>query len=213
MPLTEGDLVTISSLTQYAYTDTGLSVVPDIVVPAESLNSTGPLERVPYQHQHIDFIGGGEFTWVNYFQNPSQRVIIELEIYFGKRAPVMVSPDLSNLRLTMLGFDNISILCPPDDATDTPPDNFLGLTKSSIMRAPVYKLGGRRSFVDASGLITIPLTILAVSTTPLRTSETSRQLSVSLQRINTQQTTYYPAITGKITVTPLATARDTAAAT
>lgn len=211
MPLTDTDLITISSLEQLAYTDMGASVVPDIVLPVEPLNSTAPILRAPYQRQYIDFLGGSEFGWSRNFQNPSQRVIIELEIYFGKRAPVSEPPDLSTLKLNMLGFDEVAILCPPDDATDVAPDNFLGLTMVSGF-TPVYKLGGRRQFVDGSGLITIPLTILAVSSSPLKTSETYRTLTVTLQRINSQQTTYYPAITGKITISPLVTARDTAAA-
>lgn len=212
MPLVDTDLVTISSLTQYAYTDQGNAIIPDIVVPAEPLNSTDPLKRVPYQHQHIDFIGGGEIGWQRGFRNPSQRVIIELEIYFGKRAPVMTTPDLSALKLNMVGFDNVAIFCPTDDVNDAAPANFMGLTTVSGF-TPVYKIGGRRSFVDGEGLITIPLTILAISSSPLSSLETFRSLAVTLQRINPAQTTYYPVVTGKITATPLATARDIAAAT
>lgn len=211
MPLTEGDLVAISALNQLAMTGTGSAVVRDIVTVVEPLNSTDPILRAPYQHQLIEFIGGGEFAITRNFQNPSQRVIIELEIYFGKRAPVMVAPDLSALKLTLNGFDAAVILCPPDDATDAAPANFMGL-QTSTTGALTYKAGGRRPFVDGSGLITIPLTILAVSSSPLITTETFRALSVFLQRVNASQTVYYPAITGTIKFNPLVSARDTAAA-
>lgn len=213
MPLSTDDLVAISSLTQYAYTDLAQTVVPDIVIPAEPLNGAAPLNRVPYQKPYIDFIGPGEFNWIRLFQNPSQRVIIELEIFFGARAPELEPPDLSAMVLNLVGFDKAVILCAPDDVTENTPNNYRKLTIKSGSVVPTYRNQGRRTFLDGSGLVVIPLTIIAVSSSPLRTGETARQLTASLLRINTAQTVYQPVITGRITITPLVSARDTDTAT
>lgn len=210
MALTPDELVAISDLTKAEIADT--SIVPDWVLPAEVRGSSAPVNGIPYPQHTIDMFGGLlAGTWSLKFQNPLQRVVCDLEIFHGENAPVSTSPDLSALQLTVAGFDKAVVFCPAKTATDTAPANFFGLTVSGV--TPVYKLGGKRRFLEQSGLVVIPLTIILLSTQPLTSQETSRALSVTLKRKNESQMTTAPIISGMVYSNPLPSARDIAQAT
>lgn len=209
MALTSDELVAISDLTKAVIDDT--SVVPDWVLPGEMRGSAAPINSIPYPQQTIDVFGGLlAGTWSLKFQNPLQRVVCDLEIFHGENAPANTPPDLSALQLTASGFDKAVIFCPARTATDTPPANYFGLTVSGV--TPVYKLGGKRRFLEQSGLVVIPLTIILLSTRPLISAETSRALSVTLKRKNETQMTTAPIISGMVYSNPLPSARDIAQA-
>lgn len=209
MALTPDELVAISDLAKADIVDT--SVVPDWVLPAEVRGSAAPISGIPYPQHTIDVFGGllaGQ--WSLKFQNPLQRVVCDLEIFHGENAPGLTPPDLSALQLTVTGFDKAVIFCPAKTATDTAPANFMNLAVSGI--TPKYKLGGKRRFLEQSGLVVIPLTIILLSTQPLTSQETSRALSVMLKRKNEAQMTTAPIISGMVYSTPLPSARDIAQA-
>lgn len=209
MALTPDELVAISDLNNGAIDDT--AVVPDWVMPAEVRGSAAPINSIPYPQHTIDVFGGLlSGTWSLKFQNPLQRVVCDLEIFHGENAPASTPPDLSALQLTVAGFDKAVIFCPAKTVTDTAPANYLGLTVSGV--APVYKLGGKRRFLEQSGLVVIPLTIILLSTQPLATQETSRTLSVTLKRKNESQMTVAPIVSGMVHSNPLPSARDIAQA-
>ncbi|NCB85957.1 MAG: hypothetical protein EOM43_00415 [Gammaproteobacteria bacterium] len=209
MALTPDELVAISDLDKAAITDS--TIVPDWVIPAEVRGSTAPINGIPYPQHTIDVFGGLlAGTWSLKFQNPLQRVVCNLEIFHGENAPASTPPDLSALQLTATGFDKAVIFCPAKTATDTAPADFLGLPVSGV--TPVYKLGGRRRFLEQSGLVVIPITIILLSTQPLTSQETSRTLSVTLKRKNESQMNIAPIISGMVHSNPLPSARDIAQA-
>lgn len=209
MALTQDELVAISDLAGAAINDT--TVVPDWVLPGEVRGSAAPINSIPYPQQTIDVFGGLlAGMWSLKFQNPLQRVVCDLEIFHGENAPIDTAPDLSALQLAVSGFDKAVIFCPAKTATDTPSANFLGLSVSGV--TPVYKLGGKRRFLEHSGLVVIPLTIILLSTHPLTSAETSRALSVSLKRKNETQMNTAPIISGMVYSNPLPSARDIAQA-
>lgn len=209
MALTPDELVAISDLAKASIADAAL--VPDWVLPAEIRGSTAPINGIPYPQHTIDVFGGllaGQ--WSLKFQNPLQRVVCDLEIFHGENAPLSTPPDLSALQLTVSGFDKAVIFCPAKTATDTAPANFMGLTVSGA--TPKYKLGGKRRFLEQSGLVVIPLTVILLSTQPLTSQETSRTLSITLKRKNESQMTTAPIISGMVYSNPLPSARDIAQA-
>ncbi|EPZ7107753.1 hypothetical protein ACXPSQ_005012, partial [Salmonella enterica subsp. enterica serovar Newport] len=112
--------------------------------------------------------------------------------------------------LTVAGFDKAVIFCPAKTATDTVPDNYLNLAVSGI--TPKYKLGGKRRFLEQSGMVVIPLTMILLSTQPLTNQETNRALSVTLKRKNESQLNTAPVISGMVYSNPLPSARDIAQA-
>lgn len=210
MALTKEEMVAISDLSKAAINDT--DVVPDFLMPAEIRGSSAPINAIPYPQQTVDVFGGllaGE--WSLKFQNPAQRVICDLEVFCGENAPASTPPDLSALQLTVSGFDKAVIFCPAKTITDTAPTNYFGLTVAGV--TPVYRLGGKRRFLEQSGLIVIPLTMILLSTQPLTNQEVNRALSISLKRKNETQTTINPIISGMVYSNPLPSARDIAMAT
>ncbi|HIC8437254.1 TPA: hypothetical protein ACW7QV_003349 [Citrobacter braakii] len=209
MALTPDELVAISDLDKAIIND--VSEVPDWVLPAEVRGSSAPINGIPYPQHTIDVFGGLlAGTWSLKFQNPLQRVVCNLEIFHGENAPVSTPPDLSALQMTVTGFDKAVIFCPAKTATDTAPANYFGLAVSGV--TPVYRLGGRRRFLEQSGMVVIPLTMILLSTQPLTSQETSRTLSVSLKRKNESQMTIAPIISGMVHSNPLPSARDIAQA-
>ena len=149
-------------------------------------------------------------SWSLNFQNPLQRVVCDLEIFHGENAPANTPPDLSALQLTVSGFDKAVIFCPAKSATDAAPANYIGLTVAGV--TPVYKLGGKRRFMEQSGLVVIPMTMILLSTRALTSQETSRALSITLKRKNESQMTTAPVISGMVYSNPLPSARDIAQA-
>lgn len=209
MALTPDELVAISDLGKAAIDDS--NIVPDWVIPAEIRGSSTPINGIPYPQHTMEVFGGLlAGTWSLKFQNPLQRVVCDLEIFHGENAPVSTPPDLSALQLTATGFDKAVIFCPAKTATDTVPADFLGLSVSGV--SPVYKLGGKRRFLEQSGLVVIPITIILLSTQPLTSQETSRALSVTLKRKNESQMNVAPIISGMVHSNPLPSARDIAQA-
>lgn len=209
MALTPDELVAISDLDK-AVIDDG-TVVPDWIMPAEVRGSAAPINCIPYPQHTIDVFGGLlAGVWSLKFKNPLQRVVCDLEIFHGENSPVSTPPDLSALQLTTTGFDKAVIFCPAKSASDTAPSNFLGLGVSGV--TPVYKLGAKRRFLEQSGLVVIPLTIILLSTQPLTNQETSRTLSVTLKRKNESQMNVAPIISGMVYSNPLPSARDIAQA-
>lgn len=209
MALTPDELVAISDLEKAQIADS--SVVPDWVIPAEVRGSSAPINGIPYPQHTIDVFGGllaGE--WSLKFQNPLQRVVCDLEIFHGENAPESTPPDLSALQLTAIGFDKAVIFCPSKTITDIAPTNFMGLAVSGV--TPIYRLGGKRRFLEQSGMVIIPLTVILLSTQPLTSQETSRALSVTLKRRNENQLTVAPIISGMVYSNPLPSARDIAQA-
>ncbi len=209
MALTQDELVAISDLTGAVINDT--TIVPDWVLPGEVRGSAAPINSIPYPQQTIDVFGGLlAGTWSLKFQNPLQRIVCDLEIFHGDNAPVNTPPDLSALQLTVAGFDKAVIFCPAKTATDTAPANYFGLNVSGV--TPVYKLGGKRRFLEQSGLVVIPLTMILLSTRALTSQETSRALSITMKRKNETQMTTAPIISGMVYSNPLPSARDIAQA-
>ncbi|AUY01018.1 TPA: hypothetical protein MYQ04_004238 [Citrobacter braakii] len=209
MALTQDELVAISDLTGAVINDT--TIVPDWVLPGEVRGSAAPINSIPYPQQTIDVFGGLlAGTWSLKFQNPLQRIVCDLEIFHGDNAPVNTPPDLSALQLTVAGFDKAVIFCPAKTATDTAPANYFGLNVSGV--TPVYKLGGKRRFLEQSGLVVIPLTMILLSTRALTSQEASRALSITLKRKNETQMITAPIISGMVYSNPLPSARDIAQA-
>ncbi|HCC5980182.1 TPA: hypothetical protein M7904_003472 [Citrobacter freundii] len=209
MALTPEELVAISDLDRATIDDS--SVVPDWLMPAEIRGSSAPISCIPYPQHTIDVFGGLlAGSWSLKFQNPLQRVVCDLEIYHGENAPLSSPPDLSALQLTVSGFDKAVIFCPAKTATDTAPANYLNLGVTGI--AAKYKLGGKRRFLEQSGLVVIPLTMILLSTQPLTNQETSRALSITLKRKNESQMNTAPVISGMVHSNPLPSARDIAQA-
>lgn len=207
MALTPEELVAISDLERATIADT--DIIPDWLMPAEMRGSSAPINCIPYPQHTIDVFGGLlAGSWSLKFQNPLQRIVCDLEIFHGENAPTSTPPDLSALQLTVAGFDKAVIFCPAKTATDSAPSNYLNLAVSGI--APKYKLGGKRRFLEQSGLVVIPLTMILLSTQPLTSQETSRTLSISLKRKNESQMTTAPIISGMVYSNPLPSARDIA---
>lgn len=77
---------------------------------------------------------------------------------------------------------------------------------------PKYKLGGKRRFLEQSGMVVIPLTMILLSTRPLTNQETNRAQSVTLKRKNESQLNTAPVISGMVYSNPLPSARDIAQA-
>ena len=86
----------------------------------------------------------------------------------------------------------------------------MGLIVSGV--TPVYRLGGKRRFLEQSGMVVIPLTLILLSTQALTSQETSRALSITLKRRNENQMTMAPIISGMVYSNPLPSARDIAQA-
>lgn len=209
MALTPDELIAISDLEKAQIAD--YSIVPDWVLPAEVRGSGAPINGIPYPQHTIDVFGGllaGE--WSLKFQNPLQRVVCDLEIFHGENAPESTPPDLSALQLTATGFDKAVIFCPAKNITDSAPTSFMGLAVSGV--TPIYRLGGKRRFLEQSGMVVIPLTVILLSTQPLTSQESSRVLSVTLKRKNESQMTVAPIISGMVYSNPLPSARDIAQA-
>lgn len=209
MALSQDELIAISDLTKAEMNDS--SIVPDWVMPAEIRGSSAPINGIPYPQHTIDVFGGllaGQ--WSLNFQNPLQRVVCDLEIYHGENAPSSEAPDLSALVLTATGFDKAVIFCPAKTTSDPVPTDFMGLTVSGV--TPVYRLGGKRRFLEQSGMIVIPLTIILLSTKDLINQEVSRDLSISLKRKNENQSISTPIISGMVYSNPLPSSRDIALA-
>lgn len=204
MPLTEEELIPISELPKGQNDNATLQ--PDLITLHEVRDSTDEVVALPYQHTNIDVFGAGAAgEWSLNFQNPLQRVVLDLEIWFDRYSDGM-PPNLSALTLTVNGFSSGVIFCPLVAYDATSPENYFGLTVSGV--TPTYKPGGKRRKLEQSGGIIIPLTAVLLSEAPLGTSETFRTLSVSLKRTDEAQLVSVPIIGGMVYSNPLPSARD-----
>lgn len=204
MPLTDEELIPISELPKGQNDNATLQ--PDLITLHEVRDSTDEVVALPYQHTNIDVFGGGATgEWSLNFQNPLQRVMLDLEVFFDRYNEGM-PPNLSALTLNVNGFSSGVIFCPLVAYDATSPENYFGLTVSGV--TPAYKQGGKRRRLEQSGGIIIPLTAVLLSEAPLGTSETFRTLSVSLKRTDEAQLVSVPIIGGMVYSNPLPSARD-----
>jgi hypothetical protein len=210
MALTEDELIAISALPKGRNDNATLQ--PDLIAPHEVRDSTDSVFALPYQHTNIDVFGGGDAgSWSLNFQNPLQRVVLDLEIYFGDRSPENAPPNLSALTLSLTGFSSGVIFAPATAYDAAIPGNYFGLNVSGL--TPVIKLGGKRRRLEQSGQVIIPLVAVLLSENPLTTQETFRTLSVTLKRTDETQSSVIPIVGGMVYSNPLPSARDRLVAT
>lgn len=203
--LTDDELIPISQLPNGKNDNATLQ--PDIITLYEVRDTTDTVFSLPYQNTNIDVFGSGAVgEWTLNFQNPLQRVVLDLEVFFGDHYTEGMAPNLSALTLAVTGFSSGVIFCPLSDYTASTPESFFNLTVSGI--APVYKAGGRRRRLESSGGIIFPLTAILLSETPLTTQESYRTLSVTLKRTDETQLVSIPNIGGMVYSNPLPSARD-----
>ena len=205
MALTEDELIAISALP--VGKNDNATLQPDLIAPFEVRDSTDSVFALPYQNTNIDVFGGGAAgAWSLNFQNPLQRVVLDLEVFFGDRSAENAPPNLSALTMTLTGFSSGVIFAPATTYDAAAPDNYFGLTVSGL--APVIKLGGKRRRLEQSGQVIIPLVAVLLSENPLTTQETYRTLSVTLKRTDETQTSVVPIVGGMVYSNPLPSARD-----
>lgn len=207
MPLTDDELIPISDLPKGQNQNATLQ--PDIITLHEVRDTTDSVFALPYQNTTIDVFGGADVgTWSLNFQNPLQRVVLDVEIFFGNHYSEGVAPNLSSLELTLTGFSSCALFAPLDSYDAQTPDNYFGLAVTGA--TPVIKPGGKRRRLEHTGQIVFPLTAVLLSDTPLTASETHRSLSVTLQRKDPSQTVSVPVIGGMVYSNPLPSDRDRA---
>jgi len=205
MALTDDELIAISALPKGKNDNATLQ--PDLIAPFEVRDSTDSVFALPYQNTNIDVFGGGAAgAWSLNFQNPLQRVVLDLEVFFGDRSAENAPPNLSALTMTLTGFSSGVIFAPATTYDAAAPANYFGLTVSGL--APVIKLGGKRRRLEQSGQVIIPLVAVLLSENPLTTQETYRTLSVTLKRTDETQTSVVPIVGGMVYSNPLPSARD-----
>ena len=205
MALTDDELIAISALPKGKNDNATLQ--PDLIAPFEVRDSTDSVFALPYQNTNIDVFGGGAAgAWSLNFQNPLQRVVLDLEVFFGDRSAESAPPNLSALTMTLAGFSSGVIFAPATTYDAAAPANYFGLTVSGL--APVIKLGGKRRRLEQSGQVIIPLVAVLLSENPLTTQETYRTLSVTLKRTDEAQTSVVPIVGGMVYSNPLPSARD-----
>lgn len=207
MALTDDELIAISKLP--VGKNENATVQPDLITLYEVRDSEDSVFSLPYQHTNIDVFGGAAAgEWVLSYQNPLQRVVADLEIYFGENAVESTPPNLSALTLTVEGFSDVTLFAPALTYDANVPANFFGLTVAGANAR--IKHGGKRRRLEQSGMVIIPLTMILLSREPLRTTETVRKLRISLKRTNETQTSVVPIISGMIYSNPLPSQRDAA---
>ncbi|VFS25949.1 Uncharacterised protein [Enterobacter cancerogenus] len=205
MALTDDELIAISALP--VGKNDNATLQPDLIAPFEVRDSTDSVFALPYQNTNIDVFGGGAAgTWSLKFQNPLQRVVLDLEVFFGDRSAENAPPNLSALTMTLTGFSSGVIFAPATTYDAAAPANYFGLTVSGL--APVIKLGGKRRRLEQSGQVIIPLVAVLLSENPLTTQETYRTLSVTLKRTDEAQTSVVPIVGGMVYSNPLPSVRD-----
>lgn len=210
MALTEDELIAISALPKGSNDNATLQ--PDLIAPYEVRDSTDSVFALPYQHTNIDVFGGGDAgSWSLNFQNPLQRVVLDLEVFFGSRAVENTPPNLSALTLSLTGFSSGVIFAPATAYDAAIPGNYFGLSVSGL--TPAIKLGGKRRRLEQSGQVIIPLVAVLLSENPLTTQETFRTLSVTLKRTDETQSSVIPIVGGMVYSNPLPSARDRLVAT
>lgn len=207
MALTDDELIAISELPSGK--NANATVQPDLITLHEVRGTTDTVFSLPYQHTNVDVFGSGAAgNWTLNFQNPLQRVVLDLEIFFGDHYSEGVPPNLSAITLTLAGFSSGVIFCPLTDYNAAVPASFFGLTVSGL--TPKYKAGGKRRKLEQSGGIIFPLTAVLLSENPLTTQETYRALSVELKRTDETQTVSIPIMSGMVYSNPLPSERDDA---
>lgn len=205
MALTDDELIAISALP--VGKNDNATLQPDLIAPFEVRDSTDSVFALPYQNTNIDVFGGGAAgSWSLNFQNPLQRVVLDLEVFFGDRSAESAPPNLSALTMTLAGFSSGVIFAPATTYDAAAPANYFALTVSGL--APVIKLGGKRRRLEQSGQVIIPLVAVLLSENPLTTQETYRTLSVTLKRTDETQTSVVPIVGGMVYSNPLPSARD-----
>ncbi|EPK3281747.1 TPA: hypothetical protein R4193_002831 [Serratia marcescens] len=207
MPLKEDELIAISKLPVGKIANSDIQ--PDQPTLHETRNTTDSVYALPYQHTMVDVFGGGAAgSWAMKFQNPLQRVVADLEIFFGDVSLVDTPPNLSALTLTVSGFSAGALFIPATAYDAAAPANFFGLNVAGI--SPKIKLGGRRRRLEQSGQVIIPLTMILISNTPLGSQESNRALTITLKRTSEAQTSVIPIVSGMIYTNPLPSDRDIA---
>ncbi|MGK0743586.1 hypothetical protein ACSFCX_03790 [Yokenella regensburgei] len=162
---------------------------------------------LPYQNTNIDVFGGGAAgEWSLNFQNPLQRVVLDLEVFFGDHSAENAPPNLSALTLALTGFSSGVIFAPAITYDAAAPADYFGLHVSGL--TPAIKLGGKRRRLEQSGQVIIPLVAVLLSENPLTSQETHRTLSVSLKRTDESQVSVVPIVGGMVYSNPLPSARD-----
>jgi hypothetical protein len=203
--ITEDELIAISALP--AGKNDNATLQPDLITLHEVRDSADSVFALPYQNTNIDVFGGGAAgQWSLNFQNPLQRVVLDLEVYFDGLSVESAPPNLSALTMTLAGFSSGVLFAPATAYNAAAPANFFGLTVSGL--APVIKLGGKRRRLEQSGQVIIPLVAVLLSESPLTTQETFRTLSVTLKRTDESQASVVPIIGGMVYSNPLPSARD-----
>lgn len=208
MALTDDELIAISAL-PVGKNDNG-TTQPDLITLHEVRDTTDSVFALPYQNTNIDVFGGGAAgQWALNVQNPLQRVVLDLEVFFGDRSAESAPPNLSAITMTVAGFSSGAIFAPATTYDAVAPADYFGLTVSGL--APVIKLGGKRRRLEQSGLVIIPLVAVLLSENPLTTQEVAqgfRTLSVTLKRTDETQSSVVPIIGGMVYSNPLPSARD-----
>lgn len=205
MALTDDELIAISKLPNG--TNDNATMQPDLITLHEVRDTTDTVFSLPYQNTNIDVFGSGaEGSWSLNFQNPLQRIVLDLEVFFGDHYTEGMAPNLSALTLAVTGFSSGVIFCPLSDYNASTPASFFNLAVSGI--TPTYKPGGKRRRLESSGGIIFPLTAVLLSQNPLTTQEEYRTLSVSLKRTDETQVVFIPIIGGMVYSNPLPSARD-----
>lgn len=205
MALTDDELIAISQLP--SGTNDNATIQADIITLHEVRDTTDTVFSLPYQNTNIDVFGGGaDGEWSLNFQNPKQRVVLDLEVFFGDVSLESTPPNLSALTMTVTGFSSAVIFAPATTYNATAPGNYFGLTVAGV--TPAIKLGGRRRRLEQSGQVIIPLTMVLLSENPLTVTEDYRTLSISLKRTDETQVSVIPIIGGMVYSNPLPSARD-----
>lgn len=210
MALTDDELIAISDLP--VGRNDNSAIQPDLITLHEVRDTTDSVFALPYQNTNIDVFGGGAAgQWALNVQNPLQRVVLDLEVFFGDLSVESAPPNLSAMTMTLTGFSSGVIFAPATTYDAATPDNYFGLTVSGLV--PVMKLGGKRRRLEQSGQVIIPLVAVLLSENPLTTQEVAqgfRALSVTLKRTDESQSSVIPIIGGMVYSNPLPSARDSA---
>ncbi|EAA2649165.1 hypothetical protein AB1226_001024 [Salmonella enterica subsp. enterica] len=210
MALEDDDLISIDALTPGTINNTA-STIPSQLGVHMTQGNQDPVYSLPYQHTQpfriYDLEGDGT-TWSRVFQYPKQRLILDIEMSALDTASNMgwQAAILADYEIQTTGVDCCGMYIPLVPAATSCPTDIYGLT----VNTPKVKswFTGEQYRLGADGRVIIPVRIMFLSTSPLKTTENSREITIKIVRKTTSYRTFFAS--GVIHVNPLPSAADIA---
>lgn len=215
MALEDGDLVSIDALPAGKISNNG-ALIPAQLGVHMTRGQTDPVYNLPYQYAqdyhfyttNIATLTAGGVTWAATFQDPLQRVLLDIEIVAQDDNAAWLGGSLTGFQITTVGLDGYCLYTPVQAGVNSA-NNIYGLTVTS--GAPItqgdYPMGQQYRF-NAEGRLVFPVKILFISSKPLAVGEESRKLSVNLKLTTKDYGSYLPS--GVVRVNPMPTDVDIA---